>query len=114
MRRQQALRERTKTMKLKMKKGVRLKSRMSDIDSQKHQNGVFKCPGKPKVTIYGDLCSEGRAVTPASWDRKRRREQCKVVPPPSSGMMVDEFFWDQRNRSRREPAPLFLEGGGKV
>ncbi|GFY44816.1 hypothetical protein TNIN_374431 [Trichonephila inaurata madagascariensis] len=51
---------------------------MSDIDYQKHQNSVFKRRAKSKVTIHGDLCSEGRAVTPTSWDGKRRREQCKV------------------------------------
>ncbi|GFV35265.1 splicing factor 3B subunit 2 [Trichonephila clavipes] len=39
-----------------MRKKVRLKSRMNDIDSPKLQNSVFKHLAKPKATIYGDLC----------------------------------------------------------
>ncbi|GFU11415.1 uncharacterized protein TNCV_4041171 [Trichonephila clavipes] len=38
-----------------MQKKVRLKSRMSDIDSPKLQNSVFKRLAKWKVTIQGDL-----------------------------------------------------------
>ncbi|GFT41506.1 hypothetical protein TNCV_3942661 [Trichonephila clavipes] len=54
---------------------------MNDIDSQKHQNNVFKRRVEPKVTIHGDLCSEKKAVTPASWDGKKWREKCKVERP---------------------------------
>ncbi|GFU65984.1 hypothetical protein TNCV_3458481 [Trichonephila clavipes] len=36
-----------------MRKKIRLKSRMSDIDSQKPKNSVFK----RRATVYGDLCS---------------------------------------------------------
>ncbi|PRD22209.1 UNVERIFIED_CONTAM: hypothetical protein NCL1_49693 [Trichonephila clavipes] len=39
-----------------MQKKVRLKSKMSDIDSPKLENNVFKRLAKPKVTIHGDLC----------------------------------------------------------
>ncbi|GFS35310.1 hypothetical protein TNIN_237421 [Trichonephila inaurata madagascariensis] len=46
---------------------------MSDIDSPKLQNSVFKRLAKPEVTIHGDLWCEGKAVPPC-WGRKRRRE----------------------------------------
>ncbi|GFW09959.1 splicing factor 3B subunit 2 [Trichonephila clavipes] len=38
-----------------MQKKVRLRSKMSDIDSPKLQNSVFKRLSKPKVTIQGDV-----------------------------------------------------------
>ncbi|GFW90583.1 splicing factor 3B subunit 2 [Trichonephila clavipes] len=37
-----------------MRKKVRLKSRMNDIDSPELQNSVFRRLAKPKVTIHGD------------------------------------------------------------
>ncbi|GFY62187.1 splicing factor 3B subunit 2 [Trichonephila inaurata madagascariensis] len=55
-----------------MRKTVRLKSRMSYIDSPKLQNSVFKQLAKPKVTIHGDLWYEGKTVTPALWDGRGR------------------------------------------
>ncbi|PRD33760.1 UNVERIFIED_CONTAM: Splicing factor 3B subunit 2, partial [Trichonephila clavipes] len=42
-----------------MRKKVRPKSKMSDIDSPKLQNSVFKRLAKPKMTIHGDLCGVG-------------------------------------------------------
>ncbi|GFY40004.1 splicing factor 3B subunit 2 [Trichonephila inaurata madagascariensis] len=44
-----------------MRKKVRLKSRMSDIDSPKLQNSIFKRLAKPKVIIHGDLCYEEKS-----------------------------------------------------
>ncbi|GFW30779.1 hypothetical protein TNCV_4088991 [Trichonephila clavipes] len=66
---------------------------MSDIDSQKLQNSVFKRLAKPKVTIHGDLCYEGKAVTPALWDGKRWRENCKGEAPfPLRWMATGEML----------------------
>ncbi|GFY22149.1 hypothetical protein TNCV_3297921 [Trichonephila clavipes] len=73
MRRRQALQKRTKTRKATMRKRVTLKSRMSDIDSEKHQNCVLK----RRATVYGDLCFEGKAVTLASWVGKRGEKSAK-------------------------------------
>ncbi|GFY66503.1 uncharacterized protein TNIN_480441 [Trichonephila inaurata madagascariensis] len=60
-----------------MRKKVRLKSRMSDIDPPKLQNSVFKRLAKPKVPIHGDLRYEGKAVTPALWDGRDGEKICK-------------------------------------
>ncbi|GFR05007.1 hypothetical protein TNCT_498982 [Trichonephila clavata] len=54
MRRRQALRERTKTTKAKLRKRVRLKLRLSEY-SQKLQNSVFKRRVQPEVTIM-EIC----------------------------------------------------------
>ncbi|GFX24963.1 splicing factor 3B subunit 2 [Trichonephila clavipes] len=66
------------------RKKVRFKSRMSDIDSPKFQNSVFKWLAKPKVTINGDLWYEGKAVTPPTVvGRKRWRENLQEGDPLS-------------------------------
>ncbi|GFR27517.1 uncharacterized protein TNCT_584931 [Trichonephila clavata] len=54
MRRSQALRERMKTTKAKLRKRVRLKLRLSEY-SQKLQNSVFKRRVQPEVTIM-EIC----------------------------------------------------------
>ncbi|GFX97574.1 tigger transposable element-derived protein 1 [Trichonephila clavipes] len=54
---------------------------MSDIDSPKLQNSVFKRQAKPKVTIHGDLWYEGKAVTPALWDGRDGEKICKRETP---------------------------------
>ncbi|GFR27969.1 hypothetical protein TNCT_542561 [Trichonephila clavata] len=54
MRMRQALRERTKTTKAKLRKRVRLKLRLSEY-SQKLQNSVFKRRDQPEVTIM-EIC----------------------------------------------------------
>ncbi|GFY72136.1 splicing factor 3B subunit 2 [Trichonephila inaurata madagascariensis] len=51
-----------------VRKKVRFKSRMSDIDSPKLQNSICKRLAKPKAPILGDLRYEGKTVTPALWD----------------------------------------------
>ncbi|GFY64397.1 uncharacterized protein TNIN_272951 [Trichonephila inaurata madagascariensis] len=66
-----------------MRKKVRLKSGMSDIESPKLQNSVFKQPAKPKVTIHGDLWYEGKAVTPVLWEEKSWRENLQEGDPLS-------------------------------
>ncbi|GFS44192.1 hypothetical protein TNIN_8901 [Trichonephila inaurata madagascariensis] len=64
-----------------MRKKVRLKSRMSDIDSPKLQNSVFKRLAKPKVPIQGDLWYEGKTVTPALWDGRDEEKIGKRETP---------------------------------
>ncbi|GFQ66253.1 hypothetical protein TNCT_144981 [Trichonephila clavata] len=54
MRRRQALQERTKTTKAKLRKRVRLKLRFSEY-SQKHQNSVFKRRSQPEVNTM-EIC----------------------------------------------------------
>ncbi|GFV81392.1 splicing factor 3B subunit 2 [Trichonephila clavipes] len=65
-----------------MRKKVRLKTRISDINSPKLQNSVLKQLAKPKVTIHGDLCYERKAATPALWDGKRWRKNLQEGRPP--------------------------------
>ncbi|PRD26513.1 UNVERIFIED_CONTAM: Splicing factor 3B subunit 2 [Trichonephila clavipes] len=64
-----------------MRKKVRLKSRMSDIDSTKIQKSVFKWLAKPKVTIHGDLWYEGKAVTPRCGTEEMERKFAIGRPP---------------------------------
>ncbi|GFY61684.1 splicing factor 3B subunit 2 [Trichonephila inaurata madagascariensis] len=67
-----------------VRKKVRFKSRMSDIDSPKLQNSVFKWLAKPKVPIQGDLRYEGKTVTPALWDgRDEEKIGKRDTPFPS-------------------------------
>ncbi|GFY48835.1 splicing factor 3B subunit 2 [Trichonephila inaurata madagascariensis] len=67
-----------------VRKKVRLKSRMSDIDSPKLQNSVFKRLAKPEVTIHGDLWCEGKAVPPVLGDG-RDGEKIYKTPFPFGG-----------------------------
>ncbi|GFS58832.1 splicing factor 3B subunit 2 [Trichonephila inaurata madagascariensis] len=64
-----------------VRKKVRFKSRMSDIDSPKLQNSVFKRLAKPKVPIQGDLMYEGKTVTPALWDGRDEEKIGKRETP---------------------------------
>ncbi|GFQ72683.1 uncharacterized protein TNCT_392451 [Trichonephila clavata] len=82
MRRRQALQERTKTTKAKLRKRVRLKLRFSEY-SQKHQNGVFKRRSQPKVTIM-EICvvKEKRSLCGTKRNRVKRAQQ---IPWTASG-----------------------------
>ncbi|GFR29615.1 uncharacterized protein TNCT_301331 [Trichonephila clavata] len=75
MRRQQALQERTKTTKAKLRKRVRLKLRFSEY-SQKHQNSVFKRRSQPEVTIM-EICvvKEKRSLCGTKRYRVKRAQQ---------------------------------------
>ncbi|GFS45440.1 splicing factor 3B subunit 2 [Trichonephila inaurata madagascariensis] len=64
-----------------VRKKVRFKFRMSDIDSPKFQNSVFKWLAKPKVPIQGDLRYEGKTVTPALWDGRDKEKNGKRETP---------------------------------
>ncbi|GFY72272.1 uncharacterized protein TNIN_390401 [Trichonephila inaurata madagascariensis] len=64
-----------------MRKKVRLKSRMSDIESPELQNSVFKRLAKQKAPIPGDLWYEGKDLTPAFWDGRDGEKICKRKTP---------------------------------
>ncbi|GFY57904.1 splicing factor 3B subunit 2 [Trichonephila inaurata madagascariensis] len=65
-----------------VRKKVRFKSRMSDIESPKLQNSVFKWLAKPKVPIQGDLWYEGKTVTPARCGTEEMKRKFARGRPP--------------------------------
>ncbi|GFQ72106.1 hypothetical protein TNCT_306391 [Trichonephila clavata] len=84
MRRRQALRERTKTTKVKLRKRVRLKLRLSEY-SEKLQNSVFKRRVQPEVIIM-EICvvNEKRSLCGTKRNEVKRAQK-RPLPWTASG-----------------------------